>query len=136
LFCAKARVRDQEKAGILFRGDKAFVALNSYPYNSGHLMVAPYRHLADLEKLGGEETVEILELVQRSVAAIKTVMRPQGFNVGFNLGRPAGAGIVNHLHVHVVPRWNGDTNFMPVLSRTRVISQSLQAVYRLLRTRF
>ncbi len=136
LFCSKVRARNPARAGVLFRGERAFVLLNAYPYTGGHLMVAPRRHIAELEDLSEEEIRELLALAQKSVSVLKAEMKPDGFNVGFNLGRPAGAGVVDHLHVHVVPRWNGDTSFMPVFGGARVVSQSLDEVYRLLKPRF
>jgi ATP adenylyltransferase len=112
---------------IVDRGAACFTILNAYPYASGHVMVAPYRHVADLEDLDEGETADLMRLTRRALAALRAAMRPDGFNVGLNLGAPAGAGIAAHLHAHVVPRWSGDTNFMPVLAGTRVISQALDA---------
>jgi ATP adenylyltransferase len=110
--------------------------LNAYPYNSGHLMVAPYRHVADLEKLTTDELHEHHEILSRSVAVLKQVFQPAGFNIGMNLGRVAGAGIDKHLHSHVVPRWAGDTNFMPVIGDTRVINEALAETYKALAGKF
>ena len=121
---------------VLYRGEKAFVMMNIFPYNNGHLMVAPYRHIANVEELMQEEVDSLFKLVQKSVKVLKAKMRPQGFNIGMNLGKVAGAGVEGHLHIHIVPRWNGDTNFMPVVSGTKVISQSLQETYKLLREGF
>ena len=107
--------------------------LNRYPYNNGHLMVAPVRHVGRLEKLMPEEWLEMFELMNDAMARLKKIMSPDGYNIGINLERVAGAGIPGHLHLHVVPRWIGDTNFMPALAGTKVISQSLSSAYRLLR---
>ena len=110
---------------MLARGDQAFVLLNTFPYNPGHLMVAPIRHVSDLESLAPQELADIGRLLQRSVGALRESMAPDGYNVGMNLGRVAGAGIPGHLHWHVVPRWNGDTNFMSVVGEVRVLPESL-----------
>ncbi|HOO76420.1 MAG TPA: HIT domain-containing protein [bacterium] len=132
-FCAKAASGDDRGAHVLWRGKVSFCLLNRYPYNSGHLMIAPYRHTGDFAGLTSEESAEILETARRMVQALGEAMRPQGFNIGFNLGKAAGAGVVDHLHLHLVPRWEGDTNFMPVLASTRVMPQSLDEVFVLLR---
>ena len=118
---------------VLSRGRLAFSILNRYPYNNGHLMVAPYRHVGRLSKLTSAEWVEILELANDAAARLDRVMKPDGYNLGINIGRGAGAGIPGHLHLHVVPRWTGDTNFMPTVAATKVISQSLGAAYHLLK---
>lgn len=120
--------RDKERL-ILYRGEKAFVIMNNYPYNPGHVMIAPYRHIGNLEDLSDEELLEIMKLAQLMVKAIKKAMKPEGFNMGFNIGRVAGAGIEGHIHMHIVPRWNGDTNFMPVLANTKVIPQAIKDSY-------
>ncbi len=120
--------RDRERL-ILYRGKKAFVIMNNYPYNPGHVMVVPYRHVANWEDLTDGELLEIMKLTQLMIKAIKRAMNPDGFNLGVNLGRVAGAGIDSHVHLHIVPRWNGDTNFMPVVADTKVIPESLQEAY-------
>jgi len=135
-FCRKGQPGDDAARHILFRGRDCFVLLNRYPYNSGHLMIAPYRHTADFAGLSPREAAELLKLAQDSVRVLEERVKPQGFNLGFNLGRSAGAGVADHLHLHVVPRWDGDTNFMPVLGATRVMPQSLEEVYGLLRSGF
>lgn len=117
---------------LLFRGETCAVLMNRYPYNSGHLMVAPYRHVAGPEGLSPEETMEMAALTARSVKVLRDAMAPQGFNIGINLGEAAGAGLKDHLHQHIVPRWTGDTNFMPVLGEPRVIPEALAATYELL----
>ncbi len=114
---------------VLLRGTRAFVALNLYPYANGHMMVAPYEHTGALESLDTETLLEMMLLVTKGIRALRRVMNPQGFNVGANLGRAAGAGVEDHVHLHVVPRWNGDTNFMPVLADVRVIPELLPQTY-------
>ncbi|MFL5329465.1 MAG: HIT family protein [Gemmataceae bacterium] len=121
---------------IVHRGLRSAVLLNRYPYNNGHLMVAPLAHKGNLEEFSPEELLDLQETVRRCVRLLTEQMKPEGFNVGLNLGRVAGAGLPGHLHWHVVPRWNGDTNFMPVLGDTKVISQSLDALYDLLAGKF
>ena len=120
--------RDRERL-ILYRGKHSFIIMNNYPYNPGHVMIAPYRHVGRWEDLNDKELLEIMKLSQLAVKAIKRVMNPDGFNMGVNLGRIAGAGIDDHVHLHIVPRWNGDTNFMPVIADTKVIPESLQEAY-------
>jgi len=126
--CIKSKESRDKENYLVYRGKKAFVALNIFPYNNGHLMVSPYRHLVDFEELSDDESMEIVSLIKKSIAALKKLMKPDGFNVGANIGRVAGAG-ENHFHVHVVPRWLGDTNFMPVVAETKVISEHLQETY-------
>lgn len=113
---------------VILRGRTCYALLNNYPYNGGHLMVVPYRQVPGLEDLTDEEMLELMQMARRCMAALRKTMRPEGFNVGLNLGRIAGAGIVEHIHLHVVPRWLGDTNFMPVLGSTTVLPQALQEV--------
>ncbi|ASJ03224.1 HIT family hydrolase [Thermococcus profundus] len=120
--------RDKERL-ILYRGKYSFVIMNNYPYNPGHVMIAPYRHVGKWEDLTDDELLEIMKLSQLMIKAIKKAMNPDGFNLGVNLGRVAGAGIDDHVHLHIVPRWNGDTNFMPVVADTKVIPESLQEAY-------
>ena len=134
IFCRKPRQKKDALNYIITRKRYCFSLLNIFPYNNGHMMVAPYRHVADFEKLRPEEKMDILELISESIAKLKKVLKPQGINVGINLGKAAGAGIAKHLHVHIVPRWDADTNFMPVISQTKVISQSLDDLYSILRT--
>ncbi|RMD50692.1 MAG: HIT domain-containing protein [Ignavibacteria bacterium] len=110
---------------LVYKGKKCFVMLNLYPYNNGHLMIIPYRHLSDFNSLSDEEKSEIMELQGKMIDALTIVMKPQGFNLGANIGKAAGAGIDQHLHFHVLPRWMGDTNFMPALGEVKVISQDL-----------
>jgi ATP adenylyltransferase len=125
IFCDLFARSDDAGAHVLFRGETAFVLLNAYPYNTGHLMVAPTRHVADLHDLEPTELSALMELTSRSVDIVQDAMSPHGFNVGMNLGAVAGAGVPGHLHVHVVPRWGGDTNFMTVVGDTKVLPEML-----------
>jgi ATP adenylyltransferase len=123
---------DPDPAHVVERGERCFVILNAYPYAPGHVMVAPVRHVGDVDGLDDDELLELMQLARRAIRAERTAMGPQGFNVGLNLGTVAGAGIADHLHLHVVPRWEGDNNFMPVLADTHVIPQALEATRRVL----
>jgi ATP adenylyltransferase len=123
LFCEKPKEGDDEKALIVARSELSFAMLNRYPYNSGHLMVAPFRHVGELEELKDDEALDKQQLLQRCIKALKDAMQPEGFNIGMNLGVVAGAGIPDHLHWHVVPRWTGDTNFMPLVGETKVLPE-------------
>jgi len=136
IFCDLPAKGDDAATLILSRGERAFVLMNSFPYNPGHLMVAPFRHTGDFEDLHADELADIDALLKRSLRALREEMEPQGFNIGMNLGRVAGAGIPDHVHWHVVPRWNGDTNFMPVVGQTRVLPELLEETYRKLAPRF
>ena len=121
---------------VLYRGVRAFVIMNRYPYNNGHLLVAPVRHLGDYEQMTVEELAEIDFLSQQSVRIVRKLMRAEGFNLGYNLGTVAGAGIKDHLHLHIVPRWNADTNFMPIIADTHVVPQALLELHDSLRPDF
>ena len=133
VFCDKlAESRDRDNY-ILYRGQTGFIILNLYPYNTGHLMVVPNRHVPSLEDLEPETLAEMMVLVNKGLAALREAMRPQGFNVGTNIGKAAGAGVEAHVHIHVVPRWDGDTNFMTVFDGTRVLPESLDDTYDKLR---
>lgn len=110
---------------VLYKGKHSFIMMNLYPYNNGHLMIIPFRHISDYTELSAEELAEITELNKHAILALKSIMSPHGFNFGANIGQAAGAGIHTHLHFHLVPRWNGDTNFMPVLGEVKIISQDL-----------
>ncbi len=136
LFCQLKKCRNDRDNLILFRGRTAFVVMNRFPYNSGHLMVAPLHHTANIELLKPGEAAELLGLIGRCVRALKKEYKPNGFNIGANLGAVAGAGVPGHLHFHIVPRWQGDTNFMPLLGETKVISEHLLTTYDRLKTRF
>jgi ATP adenylyltransferase len=133
IFCDKPRESRDEENLILFRGNHHFIIMNAFPYNNGHMMVVPYRHTATLMDWSSEEQKEFMELADMAVNLLKRAMKPDGFNLGINMGQVAGAGVADHIHLHVVPRWNGDTNFMPVLSDTRVISEHLRATYAILK---
>lgn len=136
-FLCRAAEQKKDKANLLlFRGEQSFIIMNRFPYNNGHLMIAPYRHTGDITKLTADEAGEMFALLQQATGILKREMKPEAFNVGMNLGRVAGAGLADHLHVHIVPRWNGDTNFMPVLADTKVISEALDTTWRRLRRRF
>ncbi len=135
VFCDEPRSSDTESL-VVFSGTLCYVLMNRFPYNNGHLMVAPYRHVATLSDLSTEEMREISGLAQRCETALNRAYQPQGINVGINLGKSAGAGILEHLHVHFVPRWNGDTNFMTVVGATRVLPEDLGASARRLRPIF
>lgn len=129
IFCELPQQEDDEKTLILYRGKEAFIIMNAYPYASGHLMIVPFRHASRLSELTSDERQEIIDLTAMCEDVLTQGMKPEGFNVGFNLGRSAGAGVDKHLHCHIVPRWVGDTNFMPTLGETRVINESLEATY-------
>jgi ATP adenylyltransferase len=135
IFCTKPAL-DDESALIVRRGDRCFVMLNAYPYTSGHVMVAPYDHTADLAALDEETALELMTLMQESISAIRAAYTPDGFNLGANLGTVAGAGIADHVHFHVVPRWEGDTNFMSVIGEVRVLPESLEDTQRTLKEAF
>ena len=128
IFCPGTETSRPER-GILFVGQRVLVMMNKFPYNNGHLLVAPVRHVPDLEPLTDKELSALLAMVRRSVAILKQVLNPEGFNVGLNLGKVAGAGVADHLHFHIVPRWNGDTNFMAVVGDLRVIPEHLDQTY-------
>ena len=133
IFCALAD-EDPENEQVLANGEHVFALLNAYPYNSGHLMVAPRRHEGNLEALTGDETAELMRMIVTATRALKTAYRPDGVNVGMNLGRAAGAGIPGHLHVHVLPRWFADTNFMTAAAEARVLPEALPVTHQRLRS--
>lgn len=133
LFTRIAQSNDDVANLVLVRERTCFALLNSYPYTGGHLMVVPYRQTADLDDLTETELRDLMLLTRRCISALKKVMKPHGFNIGINIGHVAGAGVIEHLHIHVVPRWNGDTNFMPVLADTTVVPQALSEVAAQLR---
>jgi ATP adenylyltransferase len=129
LFCTKAQENRDRDNLVLRRRKLTYTILNLYPYNNGHLMVVPFAHVGNLEDLEPETAAELMWEVQHSVAMLRKLMTPDGFNVGINIGRPAGAGVEGHVHVHVVPRWVGDSNFMPVTGETRLIPEDLASTY-------
>jgi len=132
IFCTKPRASDDESL-IVYRGERVYVMLNAFPYNSGHLLVAPYRHLADPLEMRPEESGELLYGIRVALRALALGMRPEGFNIGLNVGAVSGAGFAEHVHVHVVPRWGGDTNFMAVAAGTRIVPEALSDTYRRLK---
>lgn len=136
IFCAKPADHRDEENLILFRGAYNYVLLNLFPYTTGHLMVSPYAHIASLEDLPEATAAELMRLTQASVRHIRATYRPQGLNAGLNLGECAGAGVAGHLHMHVLPRWTGDANFMTTTAETRVMPEDLAETYRRLRTAF
>jgi len=136
ILCQKPAQNDDAANHILYRGDKNYIILNKYPYNTGHLMIVPYRHLDSPEELTAGERHEHLDMVIRAIAVLRRELSPQGFNTGMNIGKVAGAGIADHIHTHIVPRWQGDTNFMPVIADTRVVPEALAETYRKLKGKF
>jgi ATP adenylyltransferase len=129
IFCVLPRDGRDREHGIIYQGQRAFVILNTFPYNSAHVMVVPRRHVADLGALEDGDAIEMVHLTTAAMDAIRETYGAEGFNVGLNIGRAAGAGIVDHVHLHVVPRWVGDTNFMPVLGETKVLPEDLSVTY-------
>ncbi len=136
VFCAAIASADDDARYLLRRHERCATLLNLYPYNSGHLLIVPYTHAGDLLALDEETYVEMTGLIREWMATLGDVMRPQGFNIGSNIGRVAGAGIDQHVHIHIVPRWSGDINFMPVIGDTKVISESMTETMHKLRLRF
>jgi ATP adenylyltransferase len=129
IFCKKAESARDEEALVVYRGRLAFVVMNLYPYTTGHLMVAPYRHAPSVSDLDEQEACEVMQLIGWSEKLLRRALNPDGFNVGINMGKCAGAGYPGHVHVHIVPRWEGDTNFMPVVSETKVLPEILSDTY-------
>ena len=129
IFCAAKRSRHNRRVYVVCRGRTTFGLLNTYPYNNGHVMISPYRHVGTLGALTAHEQQDLFGMATRLTQALSRALHPDGFNLGINIGRTAGAGIPGHLHLHVVPRWRGDTNFMPTIGGTKIISQSLEALY-------
>jgi ATP adenylyltransferase len=128
--CNAFQDNQDEKYFVIYRGKECFCILNKYPYNNGHLMIVPGKHKADISDLTDVEMLEIMRLARDMKETLTRIMKPEGFNIGINLGKPAGAGLIGHFHLHIVPRWNGDTNFMPVISDVKVIPQSLEDLYK------
>jgi ATP adenylyltransferase len=129
IFCSAAS-EDDEEALVVHRAERAFALLNKFPYSSGHLMIAPYRHVADFGELEDEEALAVHRLAEQGMGALAETFSPQGYNLGWNIGRIAGAGVVDHVHLHVVPRWAGDTNFMPVLADVKVLPEHVAETRR------
>lgn len=136
VFCAAAKSKQSAESLVVFKSSKLLVVLNKYPYNNGHLLVMPRRHVAEYEKLSDVELNGITRLTKESLKILKKVYQPQGFNVGINLGGSAGAGIPDHLHQHIIPRWNGDTNFFPLIAKTKLVVETLEQSYNQLRPLF
>ena len=136
IFCRAAAAEDDRAAHVVARGERCFVVLNAYPYNNGHLMVSPYEHVPSIEELDDSALLELMHLTRRSLATVRDAYSPEGFNIGINQGKVAGAGVEEHVHLHVVPRWGADTNFMPVIGSTRVLPQSLDDSWEELSRRF
>ena len=136
VFCNKPNSSDDRESLILYRGKLCFVIINLYPYNNGHLMVVPYKHESDTSKIDMKTKLEILTLADKTIEILTAKLNPNGFNFGANIGEAGGAGIVDHIHYHLVPRWNGDTNFMPIISETKIVVQSLKKIYDNLRPEF
>ena len=133
IFCQKGKSSSDSKNYILKRSRYSFIILNIFPYNNGHLMVAPNRHVKSTSSLNPQERLDLFNMIDEACRLLDKTMRPMGYNIGINMGRAAGAGYAGHLHVHIVPRWNGDTNFMPVIAQTKVLPESLNSVYKRLK---
>jgi ATP adenylyltransferase len=137
VFCRMAANPDQDAENfVIYRGEHSFVVLNLYPYITGHLMIVPYLHTSEFDALAKEISDEMMDLAKRSQTALRAVYSPSGFNMGMNLGSAAGAGIADHLHIHLLPRWSGDTNFMTTVGESRVIPEALEVTYEKLRRKF
>lgn len=136
IFCVFPQKTNDRDNRILHRGEHAFIIMNAFPYSNGHLLIVPYRHIGDFSEVSGEESLEMMQLAQMSIRVLKEAMNPDGFNVGINQGTAAGAGIADHIHMHIVPRWNGDTNFMPVFADVKVIPEALETTYDKLKVIF
>lgn len=135
-FLCDAIAKRDEDSLIVHRSERVFVILNSYPYNTGHIMVAPYRHVGDIESLDDREALDLINTIKKSLKALEDVYKPQGYNIGLNIGRASGAGLEGHIHIHVVPRWSGDANFMPIVSETKVLPEDLRTTWARLRKAF
>lgn len=131
VFCDALNAPEKDSL-ICYRGNDFFIILNKYPYNTAHLMIVPYEHIDSPEKIAPQQTIEMWELMNRSTEILKGQFHPQGFNIGMNIGQVAGAGVKDHVHLHIVPRWNGDANFMPVVGKTRVLSYSIETIFEIL----
>lgn len=133
IFCDAVSQKQDDKTGILFRGQRCFLILNTFPYTSGHVMIVPYEHVDELDKLEAAAAQELIILAQRVEKVLHETYRPDGINLGMNIGRAAGAGVADHIHMHVLPRWSADTNFMTTVSETRVLPEALEVTYRRIR---
>lgn len=135
VFCTALKI-DEKEALVVYKAKKSYVIMNRNPYNPGHVMICPNRHVANLEELNEEEMNEMMQLTVLAIKAVKRCMNPDGFNVGINIGKVAGAGIAEHLHIHIVPRWNGDTSFMPVLADVQIVPEALEETFEKLKDAF
>ncbi|HEU5382363.1 MAG TPA: HIT domain-containing protein [Ktedonobacteraceae bacterium] len=133
IFCTQPAAQRDEEYYILYRGERCYMMLNLYPYNNGHLMIAPYQHVGSISQLDAETLAELMAQAQLALSALRLAMNPHGFNMGINEGKVAGAGFAEHMHFHIVPRWNGDTNFMPVIADIKVMPEHLNNVYHQLK---
>ena len=133
VFCTLPQNSDDRESLILRRGRHTFVIMNRFPYNNGHIMVAPHRHVKALDSLSEEELTDLMKLLNRTKIALDKKLKPHGYNIGANYGKTGGAGFAGHVHIHIVPRWNGDSNFMPIVGNTKVVSESLDAVFTTLK---
>jgi ATP adenylyltransferase len=133
IFCTQPAEHRDEENHIFYRGERCYMMLNRYPYNNGHLMIAPFQHVGTIEKLSAETLAELMAHAQLALKALRFAMKPDGFNMGINEGKVAGAGFADHMHLHIVPRWNGDTNFMPVIAEIKVMPEHLDLVYQQLK---
>lgn len=133
IFCTQPAEHRDEENHILYRGERCYMMLNRYPYNNGHLMIAPFQHEGTIENLSAETLAELMAQAQLALKALRFAMKPDGFNMGINEGKVAGAGFADHMHLHIVPRWNGDTNFMPVIAEIKVMPEHLDLVYQQLK---
>jgi ATP adenylyltransferase len=129
IFCLAIDKKEDREALILYRGEQNFIILNRYPYTPGHLMIAPYKHIDSIEKANKDSTDEMIDLLKLSLKKLRQLYRPQGFNTGMNIGRSAGAGVADHYHLHVIPRWTGDSNFMPLVGKTKVVIEDVNSSY-------
>jgi len=129
VFCRAKKTKDGKRSYVLYRGKHSFIILNKFPYLPGHLMIAPYRHAASYERSTNNESGEIAQLLKLVLKVLKRAYHPQGFNIGMNLGRSAGAGVADHFHLHIIPRWSGDSNFMPIVGRTKVVIEDLETTF-------
>lgn len=134
IFCGNRIKKKKGRSYVLDRSKHSFSMLNLYPYNNGHVMVAPFRHVKDLRALSSEEQLDLIKMVNSTVAILDKKLKPHGYNIGMNVGKVSGAGFKGHLHIHIVPRWPGDTNYMPIIADTKIVSESLNALYKLLKT--
>lgn len=136
IFCKASQEKEDKICYVLMKGKLSFVMMNIFPYNNGHIMIAPYKHTGNLQDLTQDELNELISFTQIWEAVLKEAMKPQGFNIGINIGRVAGAGVEDHIHIHIVPRWSGDTNFMPVLGEAKVIPMNLNEAYEILKSTY